>query len=278
MSGFDAAFVEEVNLARLSYLQEFGSLEVNDSDDEIEDHFASTRDLLAHGISHSGNTFSTDLGVSEEIGLSTEELMARLGLRGKPSLPFMNLQRHIRPYLVWTAGLPPSKVHQMICNAKAPDYIPLSLRWHQLAGVASLVRLLSSTQRGGVLIADDTGIGKTSQSFGFLAMMMHHAEIHNLSGAHGKLAGLPVSTGPHVIVAPNSLIDNWRAEGMMWLDISVAFFVYEGSLDVRKQLLGLGSRFEKSKFKAYKKIILVPSSVSWIAFIGWNLLTITRLW
>jgi SNF2 family DNA or RNA helicase len=253
-----------MNLARLSYLQEFGTLEKSAEDDQRDDHFATARDLFTHEISHSGCTFNSDLGVDEESRLSTEGLMTQLGLRGKKALPFMNTKRSLRPYLVWTAGLPPSKVQQMIFNGKAPDYQPLLLRWHQLAGIASAVRMLSSPAQGGVLIADDTGIGKTSQTFGILAMMMHRAELAGMN-AHKQvkqLEGLPCSAGPHIIVAPSSLIDNWRAEGMMWFNITVRFFVYEGSSEVRRQLLKPGSSFQQSDIKPYQKVILVSSSVS----------------
>jgi SNF2 family DNA or RNA helicase len=124
--------------------------------------------------------------------------------------------------------------------------------------------MLSSPGKGGVLIADDTGIGKTSQTFGVLAMMMHRAEMAGMNARKhmGLLEGLPCSTGPHIIVAPSSLIDNWRAEGMMWFNITVRFFVYEGSSEVWQQLLAPGSSFHQNEIKPYQKVILVSSSVS----------------
>lgn len=260
----DAGLLEEINLARLDYQQQFGSLAIDSVEDEVDDHFATNRDLVAHQISHAGNVFSSDLGVSDESQLSTEQLMNRLGLKEKTSLPFMNLQRNIKPYLVWTAGLPASKIQQMITKGRAPSYKPLGLRWHQLAGIVSAVRMLSFPKRGGILIADDTGIGKTSQTFGLLAMMMHRAEHHILTNGSyaGPLCGLPICSGPHIIVAPSSLIDNWRAEGMMWLNVTVEFFVYEGSIDVRSRLLAPASRFDVSVTKLHQRIILVSSSVS----------------
>jgi SNF2 family DNA or RNA helicase len=259
----DTALAEEVNLARLSYQQEFGSLQnSNSDDDELEEHFATGHNLVAHYISRSAHTLSSDLGVSTESALSTNQLMSQLGLRDKSALPFMNRKRNTKPYAVWTAGLPTSKIHEMIRKGGAPNYIALALRWHQLAGVAAAVRMLS-LGRGGVLFADDTGIGKTSQTYGVLAIMMHRAEIHSQGSdaSVGPLARLPVSNGPHVIVAPTSLIDNWKAEGIMWLDVTVEFFVYEGSATARREFFAPGSKFDRSTINMHQRIILVSTSV-----------------
>jgi hypothetical protein len=259
----DAALIEEVNLARLSYQEQFGSLLNDDSDDEFEEHFATGQHLVAHHMSHSAHTLSSDLGVGLECGLSTADLMTRLGFKGKSTLPFMHQTRSTKPYAVWTAGLPTSKIHEMIRRGTEPNYVKLSLRWHQLAGVAAALRILSLSS-GGVLFADDTGIGKTSQSYGVLAIMMHRAEAHNEGfdvGGVRLLARLPIPVGPHVIIAPTSLIDNWKAEGIMWLDITVEFFVYEGSAAARKDFFAPGSKFDQSNTKMYQRIILVSTSV-----------------
>lgn len=258
-----AALQEEMKLAWLTYQEEFAGPEADHQQDIEDERFATDRSLLSHHAAQSGDGFASDMGVAHEVQLDCPALMARLGLRGKQSLPFMNLHRHIKPYLVWTDRLPANQISAMIREGQSPDFEPLSLRWHQLVGICAAVQMLSKPATGGILFADDVGIGKTSQTMGILAMMMHRAHMEQQSGAvTGPLASLPISVGPHIIVAPNSLINNWKAEGMMWLNVQVSFHVYEGSLEVRRKLLAPGSKWDKSTTAVYHRVLLVPTSVS----------------
>lgn len=257
------ALQEEMELAWLTYQDEFAQPEADHQQDVEDERFATDCSLLSHHAAQSGEGFASDMGVAHEIQLDHDALMACLGLRGKQSLPFMNLHRHIKPYLVWTDRLPADQISAMIRQAQPPDFTLLALRWHQLVGICAAVRMLSKTGAGGILFADDVGIGKTSQTMGILALMMHRAHMAQQPTApSGPLAGLPISVGPHIIVAPNSLINNWKAEGMMWLNVQVNFFVYEGSLEVRRRLLAPGSKWDQLTMAAYHRIILVPTSVS----------------
>lgn len=257
------ALQEELELARLTYEQEFAQLEADDVEDE---QFATDRSLLTHHAAQSGHGFDLDIGVAVEVQLDQDSLFTYLGLQRAKHLPFTNQHRHIKPYLVWTANLPVNQISLKIREALAPDFEPLSLRWHQLVGICAAIRMLSKSATGGILFADDVGIGKTSQTLGILALMMHRAclEQQKPSAVFGALAGLPVSVGPHVIVAPNSLINNWKAEGMMWLNVQVSFTVYQGSLEVRRKLLA--SQWNNSSIPAYHRVILIPTSVSLTCF------------
>lgn len=70
------------------------------------------------------------------------------------------------------------------------------LKPHQNAGVAWL-QYLSSTQSRGCILADDMGLGKTLQVLCFI-------EWHNRNINKGRK--------PYLIVAPVSLLDNWKKE------------------------------------------------------------------
>jgi SNF2 family DNA or RNA helicase len=86
----------------------------------------------------------------------------------------------------------------------------VELRQHQSAGVARMQHLFGASPEHcrGVLLADDMGLGKTLQLLTFIAW------------AHEQDPGLP----PALVVAPVSLLDNWREE--------IARFFALGSLRV----------------------------------------------
>lgn len=65
---------------------------------------------------------------------------------------------------------------------------------------------------GGAIIADDTGLGKTLQVIAFLAVLKH----------------VQRNTGPHLVVAPVSLLQHWKQELARWCP-SLNVVVYHGS-------------------------------------------------
>ncbi|KIJ57836.1 hypothetical protein HYDPIDRAFT_34751, partial [Hydnomerulius pinastri MD-312] len=128
-----------------------------------------------------------------------------------------------------------------------PDMQPLSLLWHQCAGVAALVAKVftaSATaptdntgassnvtpQSPGVIIADAVGVGKTALSMGWLAFVIdaywwkHRDEAPRTVDTSKFrpapiLAQFPYFAGsndipnlPHIIVVPNSLVGQWNSE------------------------------------------------------------------
>jgi hypothetical protein len=95
-----------------------------------------------------------------------------------------------------------------------------------------------------------------------MALFIHRADTSQRNiNISGRMSNLPVSTGPHVIVAPPSLIDNWRVEAMMWLNICVEVFVYTGSESARGKIFAPGSAWDSSKSPLFRRIILVNSAV-----------------
>jgi hypothetical protein len=258
----------EIEAAYERYIQEFGNTDncADDHDDEDE-WFATGQDLMASRMD-ARSTFAGDLGVDDEAQRSWEYLMRSLGLNGKSSLPLMNTVRHSDPYLVWTSGLTPTEISSKIRESNAagsppPNWKPLSLRWHQLVGISAAVRLLSQKGQGGILIADKVGLGKTSQTLGVIALLVHRADTFNRGlEVPGRLGKLPVGTGPHVIVMSPSLIDNWKVEAMMWLNICIEVFIYTGSESVRAKIFAPGSAWDKSTTPMFRRLILASSAVT----------------
>ena len=74
-----------------------------------------------------------------------------------------------------------------------------------------------STDQNGIL-ADEMGLGKTIQAIAFLAYLLHTG-----------------NKGPHLIVVPSSIFDNWRKEIELWCP-SLKVLPYTGNQDERAQI------------------------------------------
>jgi len=105
-----------------------------------------------------------DTGVEVEANMSSSQLAANLDF--KNLLPaYFNTHRHNRGCTSWD--------HPQLFEKEAittnPDMSPLTLYWHQLAGVHAIIRMNFSKEANpgatcGVLLADEVGIGKTYQA------------------------------------------------------------------------------------------------------------------
>ncbi|CAM6017954.1 unnamed protein product [Sphagnum balticum] len=85
------------------------------------------------------------------------------------------------------------------------------LKPYQLVGV-NFMLLLHRKKVGGAILADEMGLGKTVQAVAFLAVLRH-------------LDGDP---GPHLLVAPASLLENWERELKKWCP-SFSVLLYHGA-------------------------------------------------
>lgn len=87
-----------------------------------------------------------------------------------------------------------------------------SLRQYQLEGFRWLVS--NHSNRFGSLLADDMGLGKTIQT---VCLLCHLKEQRVLTTGSGWLNKHEVSLhGPALVVAPTSLLQNWRRELSRW--------------------------------------------------------------
>ncbi|KAF7809564.1 protein CHROMATIN REMODELING 19 [Senna tora] len=84
------------------------------------------------------------------------------------------------------------------CGSEDSDFQPV-LKRYQLVGVNFLL-LLHRKGIGGAILADEMGLGKTVQAITYLTMLKH---LHN-------------DPGPHLIVCPASVLENWERELQRW--------------------------------------------------------------
>jgi len=102
-----------------------------------------------------------------------------------------------------------------------------ALREYQLVGLSWMASLYRNRLNG--ILADEMGLGKTVQAMALVAWL-HESE---------------QNYGPHLIIVPNAVMVNWRAEFKTWLpQLKVVFFV--GEKTVRHKLYQdevLGGRF-----------------------------------
>ncbi|GAV78796.1 SNF2_N domain-containing protein/Helicase_C domain-containing protein [Cephalotus follicularis] len=84
------------------------------------------------------------------------------------------------------------------CGAEVSNFQP-TLKPYQLVGVNFLL-LLYRKRIGGAILADEMGLGKTIQAITYLTLLKH----------------LNNDPGPHIIVCPASVLENWERELKKW--------------------------------------------------------------
>ncbi|PIN17899.1 SNF2 family DNA-dependent ATPase [Handroanthus impetiginosus] len=109
------------------------------------------------------------------------------------------------------------------CGAEDSDFEPM-LKPYQLIGVNFLL-LLYRKKIGGAILADEMGLGKTVQAITYLTLLKH----------------LEDDPGPHLIVCPASVLENWERELKKWCP-SFTVLQYHGSARsaYSKELSSLG--------------------------------------
>ncbi|CAK7326897.1 unnamed protein product [Dovyalis caffra] len=96
------------------------------------------------------------------------------------------------------------------CAVADSDFQPV-LKPYQLVGVNFLL-LLYRKGIGGAILADEMGLGKTIQAITYLTLLKY---LHN-------------DPGPHLIVCPASLLENWERELKKWCP-SFSVLQYHGA-------------------------------------------------
>ncbi|KAL6505917.1 Protein CHROMATIN REMODELING 19 [Orobanche hederae] len=109
------------------------------------------------------------------------------------------------------------------CGAGDSEFKPV-LKPYQLIGVNFLL-LLYRKEIGGAILADEMGLGKTIQAITYLILLKH----------------LEDDPGPHLIVCPASVLENWERELKKWCP-SFTVLQYHGSARAAysKELSSLG--------------------------------------
>ncbi|XP_020598947.1 protein CHROMATIN REMODELING 19 [Phalaenopsis equestris] len=99
-----------------------------------------------------------------------------------------------------------------------------NLKPYQLVGVNFLL-LLYRKKIGGAILADEMGLGKTVQAVTYLTLLKH----------------LNDDPGPHLIVCPASVLENWERELKRWCpSFSVILFHGAGRAIYSKELSSMG--------------------------------------
>lgn len=96
------------------------------------------------------------------------------------------------------------------CTTDESDFQPI-LKPYQLVGVNFLL-LLYRKNIGGAILADEMGLGKTIQAITYLTLLKH----------------LDNDPGPHLIVCPASVLENWERELRKWCP-SFSILQYHGA-------------------------------------------------
>lgn len=96
------------------------------------------------------------------------------------------------------------------CRGKDSDFQPV-LKPYQLVGVNFLL-LLYRKGIGGAILADEMGLGKTIQAITYLTLLKH----------------LKDDPGPHLVVCPASVLENWERELKKWCP-SFSVLQYHGA-------------------------------------------------
>lgn len=96
------------------------------------------------------------------------------------------------------------------CASELSGFEPM-LKPYQLVGVNFLL-LLYKKRIGGAILADEMGLGKTVQAVTYLTLLKHLDNDH----------------GPHLIVCPASVLENWHRELKKWCP-SFSVILYHGA-------------------------------------------------
>ncbi|CAG8733575.1 18687_t:CDS:2, partial [Acaulospora morrowiae] len=102
---------------------------------------------------------------------------------------------------------------------ESPNYIKNgTMRDYQLQGLNWMISLFENGING--ILADEMGLGKTLQTISFLGYLRYFRNI----------------SGPHLVVAPKSTLNNWSKEFNMWMP-DFRIVVLLGNKEERAQII-----------------------------------------
>ncbi|KAF5344038.1 hypothetical protein D9756_011549 [Leucocoprinus leucothites] len=207
-----------------------------------------------------------DFGMEDEAAMSSELLAQRLGfLTGLP--PQFNTHRH-------RAGISPWDSPETFAQEPIPaELSPLNLHWHQLAGTHSIIRSIfiqakDAQHTKGVLVADNVGLGKTTQTITFIAFLNQAIYLQSTNrGPPPVLAERPFLAGaskipshPHLIICPGTLVKQWVSElKTLMLPKKVDILIYDKSNEGEK-FWGPSGPIKSSLHQAHNIVILASQS------------------
>ncbi|KAF8953874.1 P-loop containing nucleoside triphosphate hydrolase protein [Flammula alnicola] len=211
-----------------------------------------------------------DLGVEVESSMTPEALSNALGFPASRLPLLFNSFRHKAGLSSWD----PENAHlfKPDAAAKNPEMDPISLHWHQLAGIHAVMRMnfteKPDSRPCGALIADEVGLGKTFQAAAIIACLSDLAMRQKLQkplppvvsrtpylGQYDSLPRLP-----HLIVVPGTLLSQWESElKTIFRRGAFDILIYGTGKAVREQFWAMDGPFRTSK-NDVNKIILASHS------------------
>lgn len=226
-----------------------------------------------------------DTGVAFESKLSADQLAKSLGFKSGLPVQFNSL-RHNAHFTLWDQ---PSEFTIPTSSALAP----MSLHWHQLAGLHSTIRhVFTDVPRPkhctGILIADEVGLGKTAQTLATIAFL--NDVIWSRESKSRKLPPIigtfvypsfslfphyiserfpylrdkkSLESLPHLIVAPATLLAQWEHEiKTLFKPRSVDILIYGSGMAAHAQFWSENGPYHKSLHRPHQIIILAGHTVS----------------
>ncbi|KAG8755379.1 hypothetical protein FRC14_004104 [Serendipita sp. 396] len=231
----------------------------------------------------SEQVLGSTIGMAAVSSLSKQELLNLLGAHPSDcgALPMMNQARPINV----PKGYSDSAVRaaQRIANSQFKekgeyeDWVPLTLRWDQLAGVYQQLTTWARPSQGspGFLNADDVGMGKSAQVIASICLYAYWVDLmaegkklpdiyYNAGGKDYLLYGhTKIESRPHLILCPNGLVDHWKKQLSMWAGPYLEVHNYVGTYHAHEHYFKefvYSSRWSESSVPLHRRVIVATYS------------------
>ncbi|KAJ8474911.1 hypothetical protein ONZ45_g15788 [Pleurotus djamor] len=250
--------IKQTLLALVTYLEEVNAADANPHAEDLED--ISPDELFSE---------DGDMGVDLWKSKSPEELQSLLLFPGgKPQ--DWNAYSSVSGSTCWEKD-----VDRTPFQEGGPGFNPISLHWHQLAGVCSstfkMFTAEPTTNVPGTILADGVGVGKTAQIMGTIAFLQQvfvseqaadRSRPPLIANRPYFMGKGPVPDAPHLIVVPLSLMAQWHKE--------LRTFFKDGAVDIFRLPLATGDvrkffnhpkgAWKRSEQKMHKRIVICAQS------------------